>query len=75
MYRSFIITINFLQEENRRLKEQEKAVEANNLAEAKLALVKEELRKELEEKMQLMAVNPYFLIAFLLDQICLVLSI
>ena len=75
MYRSFIITIIFLQEENRRLKEQEKAVEANNLAEAKLALVKEELRKELEEKMQLMAVNPYFLIAFLLDQICLVLSI
>ena len=61
MYRSFIITIIFLQEENRRLKEQEKAVEANNLAEAKLALVKEELRKELEEKMQLMAVNPYFL--------------
>ncbi|OAP17898.1 hypothetical protein AXX17_AT1G34680 [Arabidopsis thaliana] len=44
-----------LAEENRRLKEQEKAVEANNLAEAKLALVKEELRKELEEKMQLMA--------------------
>ena len=75
MYRSFIITIIFLQEENRRLKEQEKAVEANNLAEAKLALVKEELRKELEEKMQLMAVNPYFLIAFLFDQICLVLSI
>ena len=75
MYRSFIITIIFLQEENRRLEEQEKAVEANNLAEAKLALVKEELRKELEEKMQLVAVNPYFLIAFLFDQVCLVLSI
>ena len=45
MYRSFIITIIFLQEENRRLKEQEKAVEANNLAEAKTSSCKGRVTK------------------------------
>ena len=61
MYRYLIIKKFLFQEENGRVKEQERAIEANTIAEAKLALVKEELQKEHEKNMQKMAVNPYFL--------------